>query len=85
MAATLYAEDKHKKVNYFKASFSCSSSSCVWSMEEGASSITSLPELFFGKAIKSRMLSLPPSMAHSLSKPKSKAAVRWRAIFKSAE
>ena len=28
------------------------------------------PELFFGKAIKSRMLSLPPKIAHKRSNPK---------------
>ena len=31
--------------------------------------IMSLPELFFGNAIKSLILSLPPIIAHNLSKP----------------
>ena len=35
----------------------------------GASIITSLPELFFGKAIKSRMVSCPPRIATNLSNP----------------
>src|ERR1700722_4228491 len=52
--------------------FNCidSSSSCLSSMVPGASSMTSRPLLFLGKAIKSRMLSLPPRIAQSRSKPK---------------
>ena len=44
-------------------------------MAEGASIITSLPELFFGKAIKSLIESTPAKTAQSLSKP-GKAPVR---------
>src|SRR5699024_6432038 len=43
---------------------------CETANEEGASNITSLPILFFGKAIKSRILSLPPKIAQSRSNPK---------------
>ena len=39
-------------------------------MAEGASIIMSLPVLFLGKAMKSRMLLLPDITAHNLSKPK---------------
>src|SRR4051794_20460280 len=51
------------------SSLICKSSNCLSSIVLGASSITSLPELFFGKAIKSRMLSVPPRIAHKRSKP----------------
>lgn len=47
-----------------------SSSSCSCSTREGASIITSRPELFFGKAMQSRMLSSPAKSETSLSKPK---------------
>ena len=46
-----------------------SSVSCFISIFDGESIITSLPELFFGKAMKSLMLSSPPSIAHNLSNP----------------
>jgi hypothetical protein len=39
-------------------------------MGEGESIITSRPELFLGKAMKSRMLSAPPNREQSRSKPK---------------
>jgi hypothetical protein len=47
-----------------------SSCSCFSSIVEGASSITSRPLLFLGKAMKSRILSLPPRIAQSRSNPK---------------
>ena len=54
----------------FYLSLMFSSSSCLGSILDGESIIISLPELFLGKAIKSRILSSPPSIAHNLSKPK---------------
>ncbi len=39
-------------------------------MVAGASIITSRPELFFGNAIKSRIVSCPPKIATNRSKPK---------------
>lgn len=48
------------------------SSSCDWSIAEGASSITSRPALFFGKAMKSRIDSEPPNNEHKRSKPNAK-------------
>src|SRR6185437_12745286 len=52
--------------------FNCidSSWSCISSMVLGASSMTSRPLLFLGNAIKSRILSLPPRIAHNRSNPK---------------
>ena len=41
----------------FRSNFKFSSSSCAVSIGAGASIITSLPELFLGKAIKSLMVS----------------------------
>ena len=46
-----------------------SSSSWVWSILDGASIITSRPWLFFGKAMKSRMDSLPANSVQTRSKP----------------
>lgn len=48
---------------------SINSSNCFWSTAEGASNITSRPELFFGKAIQSRMLSSPAKRLTQRSKP----------------
>ena len=45
------------------------SSNCFWSTREGASSITSRPELFLGKAIQSRMLSRPAKSETQRSRP----------------
>ena len=62
-------------VNYFSGSgrmSRLSSSSWVWSILDGASIITSRPWLFFGKAIKSRMDSLPAKRAQTRSKPKAR-------------
>src|SRR5690606_37668629 len=55
--------------NSYSTNFICNSSNCFASMVEGASIMTSLPLLFLGKAITSRMDSLPPSKAQSLSNP----------------
>lgn len=46
-----------------------SSSSWDWSIMDGESIITSRPWLFFGKAMKSRMDSLPANRAQTRSKP----------------
>lgn len=56
---------------YFSMSlmFKNNSSSCFWSIAEGASSITSRPELFFGNAIQSRMLSNPANKLTQRSRP----------------
>ncbi len=51
------------------AKASCSSSSCFWSSAEGASSITSRPLLFLGKAMQSRMLSRPAKRLTQRSRP----------------
>ena len=56
------------------ASAICSSSSCFWSMAEGASSMTSRPLLFFGKAMQSRMESRPAIMLTKRSRPKARPA-----------
>ena len=49
-----------------------SSSSWIWSISEGESIITSRPWLFFGNAMKSRMVSWPPKRAQTRSKPKAR-------------
>lgn len=46
-----------------------SSSSWDWSIMDGESIITSRPWLFFGKAMKSRMDSLPANSVQTRSKP----------------
>ncbi len=46
-----------------------SSSSCLASIFDGASSITSRPLLFFGKAMQSRMLSRPAKRLTQRSRP----------------
>ena len=46
-----------------------SSSSCDWSITPGASSMTSRPELFLGKAMQSRMLSKPAKSETKRSRP----------------
>ena len=51
-----------------------SSSSCSWLMGEGDWLMTSRPELFFGKAMKSRMESAPAKMEQRRSKPKARPA-----------
>ena len=53
----------------FGHSSSWSSSSCAGSIGLGLSFITSRPELFFGKAITSRIESRPASIDTNLSKP----------------
>ena len=62
------------------------SSNCLSSICEGASIITSLPELFFGNAIKSLIVSCPPKIATNLSSPKAKppcgGAPYWKAFIK---
>ena len=53
---------------YFNLMFS--SSNCFVSIGVGAGSIVSRPALFFGNAMKSRMLSQSLNTAHRRSKPK---------------
>ena len=58
--------------HYFSSGFTISkvsSSSCFWSRAAGASSITSRPELFFGKAMQSRILSRPANRLTQRSRP----------------
>ena len=66
------ARPKLKIYRYFFSFFISipSSSSCSCFIEEGVSIMISRAWLFFGKAMKSRMVSEPPSMAAHLSKPK---------------
>jgi hypothetical protein len=59
------AEIKRNQIKYFIGLvcyfvFKPNSSNWLLSIAAGASIITSLPELFFGNAIKSRMVSWPP-------------------------
>ena len=51
------------------STFKFNSSSCFGSSAEGASSITSRPLLFFGKAIQSLILSRPANMLTQRSRP----------------
>ena len=56
------------------STFSCNSSSCLGSSSPGASSMTSRPLLFFGKAMQSRMLSRPAMRLTKRSRPKARPA-----------
>ena len=53
----------------FTSTIRFSSSSCFWSIAEGASSITSRPLLFLGNAMQSRILSRPAKMLTQRSRP----------------
>ena len=53
----------------FTSTIRFSSSSCFWSITEGASSITSRPLLFLGNAMQSRILSRPAKMLTQRSRP----------------
>ena len=53
----------------FTSTIRLSSSNCFWSITEGASSITSRPELFFGNAMQSRILSRPAKILTQRSRP----------------
>ena len=57
------------------------SSSWLWSIVLGASIIMSRLELFFGKAMTSRMLSRPSQNRHETIETESQTAVRRCAIF----
>lgn len=50
-----FEASSYKKISY--CNLICNSFNCFSSIIDGASIITSLPELFFGKAIKSRIVS----------------------------
>jgi pyruvate kinase len=56
----------------FKSTIKFSSSSWLWSIAEGASNITSRPELFFGNAIQSRIESNPANKDTQRSSPYAK-------------
>ena len=58
----------------FRSSLICNSSSCLSSMNDGASSMTSRPLLFLGNAMQSRILSRPANMLTKRSKPKANPA-----------
>ena len=53
----------------FTSTIRFSSSSCFWSITDGASSITSRPLLFLGNAMQSRILSRPAKMLTQRSRP----------------
>src|SRR3546814_18752907 len=66
---TIFRSDSGKGPSfYFRRIFNSFSCSCE--IADGESIMTSLPELFFGKAITSRIESRPEKMEQSLSKPK---------------
>jgi hypothetical protein len=57
-------------VSEITGNFDGNSSNCACAIVEGLSIITSRPELFLGKAIKSLITSAPPNKEHKRSKPK---------------
>ena len=71
---TVHAPSLQLNSNHFKFKAICNSSNCSCAIGAGDPLITSRPALFFGKAMKSRMLSAPPNKEQRRSKPKAKPA-----------